>query len=302
VLESQAQQIRVFDTTGAHVRTIGRKGSGPGEFRQAIGFAWDPHGRLWIVDQENVRYTVIDTAGHLLFTRPRPISGWYTWRWEGGVDTAGRICEWYRKPGTMSDDMLLRYDSTFASSDTFRLPSYRPEIFKVERENMRSYATVPFTPILIWAFDPRGYVWFGVSAPYRVYQRALAGDTVQVFERPYERIPVTAAERDSAVKQLDWFVKQGGEIDPSRLPDHKPAFNRFIVDDGGRLWVMPVTTGEQDRRVFDVFTSAGRYQGRVRGTVKVASGSPLLIRGSSVYGVTVDEDGVPYVIRARFDH
>jgi 6-bladed beta-propeller len=38
-LERQEEQIRVFDSTGAYVRTIGREGAGPGEFKQAVGLA-----------------------------------------------------------------------------------------------------------------------------------------------------------------------------------------------------------------------------------------------------------------------
>ena len=34
VAETQAQELRVFDREGGHVRTVGRKGGGPGEFRQ----------------------------------------------------------------------------------------------------------------------------------------------------------------------------------------------------------------------------------------------------------------------------
>ncbi|HLL45922.1 MAG TPA: 6-bladed beta-propeller, partial [Longimicrobiaceae bacterium] len=57
VLEPQAKEIRVFDARGAHVRTFGRKGGGPGEFEQPAGLMWDPDGRLWVVDQQNARFS-----------------------------------------------------------------------------------------------------------------------------------------------------------------------------------------------------------------------------------------------------
>jgi hypothetical protein len=37
------------------------------------------------------------------------------------------------------------------------------------------------------------------------------------------------------VEGLKWFTEQGGKIDPPRIPDTKPAFTGFLVDDGGRL-------------------------------------------------------------------
>ncbi len=297
VLESQAQEIRVFDSTGRFVRTVGRKGRGPGEFAQVIGMRWDPAGRLLVVDQGTARYTILDTVGRMLATRTRPLSGWFTWRWQGGLDSTGRVYEWYRQPGAMERDALLRYDTTFKAADTFPLPAYQGESFKIEEKNRRVWGSVPYTPTLSWVFDPRGYIWFGITVPYRIYQRRLAGDTVRVIERAYEPLPVTSEDRDSAIARLDWFTKQGGKVDASRIPSVKPAFDLFFLDDTGYLWVDPVTPKQDQGRVFDVFDPDGRYLGQARANVRL-SGQPVF-RGDYVYATTEDESGIPYVIRAR---
>lgn len=229
--------------------------------------------------------------------QPRPISGWFTWRWQGGIDTAGRIYEWYRTPGALTGDVLLRFDSTLSRADTLALPSYEGATFTLERKNARSSAGVPFSPSLTWAFDPRGCVWFGVTAPYRIYQRTLTGDTIRVFERPYTPLPVSVAERDSAVKGLAWFVEQGGTIDASRIPREQPAFERFVIDDEGNLWVSVVTADRKEGTAFDVFEPNGGYQGRVLIRSPLMRTSPLLIRRSRLYGVTTDADGIPFIIR-----
>ena len=70
VFEGQAQELRVFDSTGEHVRTIGRQGEGPGEFNQVIGMEWGPDGHLWLVDPANNRITKVDTAGVLVESVP----------------------------------------------------------------------------------------------------------------------------------------------------------------------------------------------------------------------------------------
>lgn len=297
VLERDAQQVRVFDSAGTHVRTVGRKGHGPGEFDQAIGMRWDPRGRLWVVDQGNVRYTVVDTAGHVVTTRRRPVSGFFTWRWDGGLDTAGRVHEWYRPLGETQRSTLLRYDTTFTAADTFPLPTYEGEVFKIEEKSRRVWSSVPYTPTLSWTFDPRGHVWFGITAPYRVYQRRLAGDTLRIIERAYAPLPVTPTDRDSAIGRLEWFTKQGGQVDASRIPKVKPAFDRFFLDDDGNLWVDPVTVRQDDNRVFDVFDSRGRYLGGARSDFSIV-GTPVF-RGDWLYAVTQDENDVPFVVRAR---
>lgn len=299
VLEGETQDIRAFDAAGKHIRTVGRKGRGPGEFDQGIGMRWDPNGHLWVVDQGTARYTVLDTTGRVLATRRRPLSGWFTWRWEGGIDSAGRIYEWYRVPGEMARDALLRFDTSVTRADTFPLPSHQGEVFKIEEKSRRVWSSVPYTATLAWVFDPHGYVWFGLTGPYRIYQRRLGGDTVRVVERAYEPLPVTAEDRDSAVARLEWFTKQGGVINASRIPRVKPAFDRFFLDDAGHLWVDPVTARQDDGRVFDVFDVDGRYLGRAWSSFPIV-GVPVL-RGDQVYAVTQDENEIPYVVRARIE-
>ena len=48
VLDAMAQEVRVFDGNGAHLRSFGRRGEGPGEFGYADGLALDPDGRVWV--------------------------------------------------------------------------------------------------------------------------------------------------------------------------------------------------------------------------------------------------------------
>jgi hypothetical protein len=61
--DRQAKELRVFDESGAHVRTVGRSGEGPGEFNEVVGLLWSPEGNLWTVDQRAGRVSVFDTAG-----------------------------------------------------------------------------------------------------------------------------------------------------------------------------------------------------------------------------------------------
>ena len=72
VLDRLSWEIRVFASDGAHIRNIGGPGSGPGEFKGANGMIFDPVGRLWVMNQGNVPYSVFDTSGALLQEPRRP--------------------------------------------------------------------------------------------------------------------------------------------------------------------------------------------------------------------------------------
>ena len=45
VLDDQAQEVRIFDPDGTFVRTVGKKGEGPGEFTSAVSVDLSPEWR-----------------------------------------------------------------------------------------------------------------------------------------------------------------------------------------------------------------------------------------------------------------
>ena len=50
-------------------------------------------------------------------------------------------------------------------------------------------------------FDPRGYLWFGVSDSYGIIQVDLtSGDTLRIIEKDYDSVPVSRAEREAALR------------------------------------------------------------------------------------------------------
>jgi DNA-binding beta-propeller fold protein YncE len=63
-------RISVFDKSGKFLRTIGKTGSGPGEFRTPHGLAWDSQGRLVVVDRHNHRVQVLTKQGQFVVEYP----------------------------------------------------------------------------------------------------------------------------------------------------------------------------------------------------------------------------------------
>ena len=86
-VSSEQHMVRVFDArTGAHVRDIGKRGNGPGEFNLPRDVAIGANGRLYVVDGGNFRVVVFDKDGRYLhsfgsvgkqfgqFARPKEIA------------------------------------------------------------------------------------------------------------------------------------------------------------------------------------------------------------------------------------
>jgi len=303
VFEGQAQELRVFDRDGAHVRTIGREGGGPGEFARVIGISWAPDGNLWTVDPSNARISIIDTAGNYVGSHGT-VGGWMIMPWPGGVDVEGRF--WNFAPDVSSAEpniVMIAYDHDLNPLDTVPVPEYpgEGEYFELRTERGHMMTNVPFTPGLEWRFDMRGYMWFMLTGDYSITQLSLEGDTLRTITRDFEPLPVTGADIDSALAGMEWFIENGGKVDASRIPGHKPATDEFLFDDEGNIWVLPVTTLAEEDRVVDVFDPEGRYLGRLRLPFQLSTNPTPVFRDGFIYAVTQDELEVEYVVRARIE-
>ena len=116
VLDSQAQEIRVFAADGSHVATHGRPGEGPGEFVDATGLMLDPRGRIWAADPRGARMSIFDPVDGFLesFRYQYMVRGFI---WTGTMTDRGHIL----KPSMSRQDfrpMLRVYDSTMTQIDS----------------------------------------------------------------------------------------------------------------------------------------------------------------------------------------
>ncbi|WP_420127426.1 hypothetical protein [Longimicrobium sp.] len=301
VLDAQAGQLRTFGADGRHVRSVGGLGAGPGELKQPMGMAAAPDGALWVVDPGNGRFTVFDTSGAVRET-VRRTSGLAMFPWPGRFDRQGRLWDVSTGPGGMAGPpALLRVEPASGKVQPVNLPAFTPAQFSASNGPVNVSAPVPFSPDLVWALDADGRVWSGVSDRYRLRLHDPAGDTVRVVERAAPPVEVTAAERDSLPARLKWFTDQGGRIDLSRVPRHKPAFTSVMTDDQGWLWVRPSLAAAEANAAWDVFDPRGLFQGRVTLPIPLPEGMPAVVRGKHLYAVALAEEGHPQVVRFRLE-
>lgn len=312
VLESQAQELRVFGADGSHVATHGRGGEGPGEFVDATGLMLDPGGRIWVADPRGQRMSVFDPVeGFLESFRFRYLRRGFIW---GGTMTDdGHVL----KPSISGDDYsgsLLRvYDSTMTQVDSIFLveegeaeeydPEDSPGAFYIETAGGFSLFRIPYYPGGDSHIDRGGTIWAGTGSDpgYRLARYVPGGDTtlIVVTERP--PVPVTPAERDSVINQIRESLGERGaadELDWSRIPDVKPSLETIFTSAEGNVWVgIPKLSGGTD---YDVLSSDGSYLGTVTtGTLDVLDWLPPIVMGDTLLAVVTDELGVPYVVRAR---
>jgi sugar lactone lactonase YvrE len=304
VADGRQHQIRVFDTLGNHVRSVGRKGGGPADFAGISGVEWGPDGRLWVLDGGNARFAVYDTAGTLLETHARN-SILTTTPWPGRFDVENRL---YDVAGSLERDgsvstLVVRSAAGALPRDTFRVPRFEPELFKVTggdaRNRIVTEINVPFTGNQFWGIDSHGYVWIANTARYRIERHRFDGQIDRFVERPHIPVPVSARDRSRMLENYREFIRHGGKIDESRIPRNHAALNGFYFDDTGHMWVSPTSSPSQER-VLDVFETGGKYLGRVSFPVPQLA-SVRTIRGNRMVVVARDSLDVQTVIVIRIE-
>ena len=167
VFDGQAQHVRVFDSAGAYVETLGRPGEGPGEFSRAEAIALLPDGRLAVRAPGNMRIEVFGpeagqtdqwgyNAGGLYSSSPL-----YT-------DANGRTLVYTRdqsQDGFVMHIIVFGPDGTHV--DTLPEPSsaYEAPVLTAERRGTTTLV-VPFSPVFLWTVHPSGQFLTGLSSEY----------------------------------------------------------------------------------------------------------------------------------------
>jgi len=303
VLDFIAQQVRVFDSLGRHLRTFAGPGAGPGEIRYPLGIAYR-NGKIWVNDPIAARYSVYDADGTFLTSYRRRIPG-YGFLWFGGVDSTERIYDWTftvgpysREPGLHEshvESFALRIDPASGSIDSVPLPFQGQRGYRARRGT----SSIPFQGQFLWTIDAGGHVWVAFTDAYRICQFGTGTDTLLLVEREYEPLPVTAAERAGAIASLQhWMDRSGGrvDLDYSVIPSVHPAIEYFDLDDAGNLWVRPVTTAETAS--FDIFDTTGQLIATATADLKIRPYRSVRISGNSAWFVVSDSLDVDYVVRA----
>lgn len=284
-LDRMAQEIRVFKPDGSHLRTIGRLGHGPGEFHGTTGIVFDHEGRLWALNQNNVRFSVFDSSGILFREYPWRFRGAASAQWESVFSPEGQLLHvTYFQTPTGTGTGLVQYDPAAQEGvDTFPTPSL-PEGTKPLTGRRRLMAN--------------GW-WVGRQYEYRLVNLTHEGDTLKVIERAREAENLAPAERDSMRRQEEALQRRlvSGSLDMET--ERRPLFDAFAADEEGFLWVFLVPAPEESRTRIDVFDSDGVYLGELTAPHLVDRRTQVVFNGDRLYYVTRDEMDVPYVVGAQ---
>jgi len=286
VIDEKEVVIKVYDKTGKHLRTFGKRGGGPGEFNTARRIVLKGGKDIVVMDRGNNRLSYYSKEGQCL----QEISlGKYSSISRTKVDSRGYI---YADTMTVDGDTgiyeIVKFDPELNVLDTL-----------AKEEQVRKFPEVNPVPewFMYMVLEDDRFIW-GWNAKYELTIHDPDGTPIKKIIKEYEPVRITKKEQEKIMEESfgDMEIPDMIRI---VFPKSYPPFYYFICDDIGRIYVRTQRENEQGDLKWDVFDEEGIY---ILSFFLPPGELLYCIRNNNAYTfINEPEDGIPVVLRYRMD-
>lgn len=282
VLDWGDVHIKVFDKDGRFLRTISRKGQGPGEFDMPAFFGLLTDGRVCLLDGRQRRISLFSNDGQ--YVSGFPLDGFFR---AVAVDAQNRL--YLAKWGQKGEPKL---------SAEFREVPYVTSIYRLDAPGKKmvlltdmlgesmimkaageSVVMAGGLYTIVWNIDRKGKLYGGYNETYSLNAYGPEGKIEFTFGREYD------------------FIKNprySGQVGQKK---NLPAYTRTIVfDEDGALWIELTKSAEATGFTYDVFSPEGIYLKQVKIAHRISQ-----FENGRIYCLVQPEDGFPSIKRFRME-
>ena len=264
VLDRLSAEIRIFDSDGRHVRSMGSRGEGPGEFRSAWKLWVLPGDTLWAGDYRPWRYNVFTSDGD----------------WVRAVEMKPTYLNPSRRGGVLDTGVSVNTIEKRPGSRDYKVP----DTVEVEVHGPGGERIATLDRLLHTVYGPTGmYQIFTPSGVIEAGGRTIAlGRTTDAEVRLLDDelrmrriVRWSVSDRDVAAADVrawrdDYLQNQAGlgyrsrNEDPvvrNEVPaaDVFPAFRSVEIGRDGRVWVLPYLRPRAEPPRWMGFDTDGRF-------------------------------------------
>lgn len=275
VLDAKEAHVKVFDQLGKYIRTIGRKGQGPGELQSPLN--------LYIKGQNEL--VVEDMTRQLAFFS---LEG----QFKKNLLTAkaGALGIDIDSEGNIVATVIVREEE----NPRYELQKFDSELnylHSLGSSPLRSASTSgynPFSPIIQSEINCNDQVVTGYPEKYEIKIYDKSGTMVRKIMKEYDPVEITEEEIKEAKEGMPWERKLS-------IPKYHNAYRWIITDDEGRMLVRTFEREADGGDYYhDIFDEKGRYIARIP-----LGFFPRVWKKNKFYTVEEDEEGYQQVKRYR---
>ena len=286
--------IKVYDSKGGYLRTIGREGVGPGEFSLPAYMDFSSDGRIFLMDGRNQRVVVFDIQGNYL--GGFRVIGFHS---RMRADERNRL---YFQRQTRGEEVKVLNSWQELDVETFikRTDENGEELFSFgpflgEKDRIMKTATgtmsVGTSFKVTWDVDKAGYLYEGFNDEYALHVFNPDGIKVLTFGREYTPVKNPRAKGRAGAQRY--------------MPAYAP---RWVLDEEGNLWIEIYTESEEKEEdeerqyekekpkpiAYDLFSPQGDYFKRV-----ILPHRIYHFKNGKIYSILSTEEGFRVVKRFK---
>jgi hypothetical protein len=243
LLDQRALQIHVFDSEGNYLTSIGREGSGPGEFRSLLNFYIDQNHQLFAFDVRQARNVIFaesndkwepkdmfmtegqsysiesaDSLGNVVLRqsppqRPEPGTYWYKHDLTTGNLKSG-VAE--------QNDLTIKQQGNLVTDNGMMMP-------------------IPFGRTTVVATDPTGNIYLVWNEEFKLAVYDATMKLIDSLSVPIPNQPITSEERSAAIEKLGDKFRSLGR---NHIPETKPVISNMFVDGNRNIWLQTFDSPE----------------------------------------------------------
>jgi hypothetical protein len=327
VLNGGTQELRFYDSTGRHIRSVGGQGGGPGEYTSLEFVAVLPGDSLLAYNRTPAWVSILAPDGGFVRSFPLPApadrSTFFDFDVAGLLDSQ-RLVVWsqpiYAAGYIDGVDGINRHPHPVGVADlaggTFDSVTSAPgwDVWIERRaDGSSAMAAPPFarSSDIVAAGDR---IYIAPTEALAVTVLSPTGAPLMIARANHAPPPITA--RDMQALKDDLFdrynITEDQRPEAERLlaampvPERFPAFRGIDVDVAGNVWTHAYPRPGQDPRSAQVFSDDGRWLGEVEvpaglKRVNALEPSPLSIGPDWILGVWTDDADLDHVRLYRLE-
>jgi 6-bladed beta-propeller len=279
LLDSQTSEVKIYTKDGQFVRSIGREGEGPGEFRGPVSMFFTNDGKVAVVQVMPGKIVLLTKDGQPAGDEPIPPApdGGFQLI-QGGDSRGGNIVLLMGRQAFDQAAKKWSRDSFIASVDPAgkELAEYakKTNVIDMAAAVMDDAAWDTFERR--WTIGPEGKVYACKS--YENYEITVwnkDGKVDKVITRDSKHLARTAKEKEFMGKLMGHFAKMIPNCTVNIHDQNKDIHSIYVRDDGS-IWVL-TAAGSHDLPkgtlgVFDVYNPQGQF---VKNVTLQGQGDPL---------------------------
>lgn len=323
VAQPQEHVVKVYDSTGRYLRSIGREGAGPGEFERPSTLGWRGD-TLWVADAPQTRISLFRPDGTFLrsirFSQAAPLTNGRP-QIPGSLLADGSVVGFWQAPlGVLAagpvQAPVVRFSPQGEPLEVIAQRERRNEYGQLRGERGTSYFAQPFTdsPLMAVAPDGSGIIIVrretATSAdPAAFSVRRITPSGTVTFSRNYlyRPLPVSADAVDRAVQEHMRGMSAARIPRPEAAalrralrenlyrPRFLPPVTAVVVGRDGTIWLRREELG-RPMAWWHVLDARGRLIARAWVPARI---SVRYADRTQLWAVELDKLDVPTLVRFR---